>query len=356
MIYKRAQVPLLILALAALLLAYVYFLPLSEKCKIVNLPECRILGEKVLSVFPGLIETEMDLIEYSLPDVELFTVSGTERNVLADNMDVRRGWFYTESPKLSFSIHEKSKDVLFYVYLIDDHKIKVKVNGEKITTIRGVGQHTFVVPSKKLKTDNNIQLIPSIPFFPFSLNTVRIGGVLYEEAYTLTQEKVTVPFSINEDMKDIKEANLSFRSDCFGGENNLSVVLNNTEITNSLICRSFSKNVKNMLKTNNNLSFFSKGNYFIYDIILSIRLQQDVWPTYYFDVIEKRDFHQMTIRFNETDKEEKKLTVYLNGKSISVETSDDVWQTDVAAYLYEWQNKLIIIPAKTVDIDSFDIY
>jgi hypothetical protein len=352
--YKRAQVPLLILALAVGLLIYVYFLPLSEKCKIINMPECTKLAGKLFSVSPGIIELKENKTEYTIPDVELFTVGGRDVNILAEMIQVRRGWFTSYSPKLSFEIHENSKEARFFIYLTEDKKAKVKINGETIQVVKGVGQHIITIPSMSLQKSNVIEIYPTVPFFPWNVNKLNVGKVIYEESYTVTQEKVTHSVNIKEEVNDIKKATLSFRSNCFMKDSNLTIILNNTEIVNDVVCKDLSVDVTSILKKSMNISFFSKGNYLIYNIRLKLELKQETWPTYYFDLLEERKYNVLKVKFAETG--QKKLTVYLNEKSFAIETSDMEWQTDVTNYLVIGQNKLVIIPSQTVNIQDIGIY
>jgi hypothetical protein len=69
---------------------------------------------------------------------------------------------------------------------------------------------------------------------------------------------------------------------------------------------------------------------------------------------EKRKYHQLRLKFAEEG--EKKLAVYVDGKSISVQTSEKLWQTDITNYISIGQNQIIIIPAETVNIESLEIY
>lgn len=354
MIHKRAQVPLLILVLAIGLLVYVYFLPLSEKCKFMNLPECSKLSGKLFSVSPGIIEMKENKTEYALSDVDLFTVSGKDVNNLAESIEVRKGWFSSYSPKLSFEIHEKSKQVQFFIYMTEDKKAKVKVNGETVKTIEGIGQHVITIPSPSLQKSNTLEIYPKTPFFPWNMNRVKIGKVIYEESYTVTQEKVNQKLDIKEDLNDVKKAVLKFKSNCFLKDSNLSIMINNTEIENSIICKDYSKDITSYLSKSSTISFFSKGNYLLYNIRVELELKQETWPTYYFDMIEERKYNLLKLRFAEAG--QKKLTVYINEKSFAIETSDMEWQKDVTEYLHVGQNKIVVIPTQTIDIQDLGIY
>jgi hypothetical protein len=319
-----------------------------------NLPECTQLTGKIFSVSPGVIDVKENKIQYTLPDVDLFTVAGKEVNTLAESIEVKKGWFYSYSPKLSFEIHEKSKSVDIFVYLTENKKAKVKVNGEKIAAIEGVGQHIIPVPSDKLQKSNIIEIYPSTPFFFWNVNKLNIGKVIYEETYTVTQEKVTNQINIKEDLNDVESATLLLRSGCFYKDANLSIRINNTEIANDVICGNFEKDVTNHIKQANNITFFSKGNYALYNIRLELKLKQEAWPTYYFDIVEKKNLHVLNLKFR--DSGSKKLTVYINEKSFAVETSDNSWHTEVTDYLKVGQNKIVVIPAKKVDITNLEIY
>jgi len=350
---RRGQVPLIILAIALLLVVYVYFLPLSEKCKIVNMPECIQVGETLFSISPGVIESKNNDVQYSLPNVELFTQDTRERNTLSEAIQVKKGWFSSYSPKLSLSIHENSKEVTLYIFT-GSGKANVELNGKKIATIDGAGQHTFTISSSDLKQSNALEIFPKTPFFPWQVNKIDVGKVLYEESYTLTQEKINLKVNIKEDLKDIESATLTFKSDCFLQEDNLSVIINDTEIANGLICPDFSQDVTGNIKNSNDLTFFSKGNYYIYHASLNLKIKESGWQTYYFNLPDKQKIHMMKINF--IGEEENKVTVYVNEKSLSIEISESSWQTDIAQYLNIGQNKIVIIPITTVNIGSLEIY
>jgi hypothetical protein len=87
---------------------------------------------------------------------------------------------------------------------------------------------------------------------------------------------------------------------------------------------------------------------------LDVNLSQSNWPTYYFDLFEKRKLHMIKLQFAESG--DKELTIYFNGKTISVNTSEKEWQSDVSGYINEGQNEIVIIPAKTVNIESVKVY
>jgi hypothetical protein len=353
---QKAQVPLLILiiALAVLLVGYVYFLPLSEKCKLISMPECTQLTGKVFSVSPGLLESKENMTQYVIPDVELFTVGGTEMNTLAESLEVSKGWFASYSPKLSFDIHENSKDVTIFIYLAQDQKVNLLVNKKKVASFDKAGQQQIVIPSGNLKSSNVLEIYPSTPFFFWNVNKVTIAKVIYEESYTVTQEKITRQVDIRENLKDVESASLIFKSDCFFKDSNLSITLNNAEIANGLICEDSIIDVTKNLKESNNITFFSKGNYFIYDARISLKMKQEAWTTYYFDLLEKKKADILYLEFSGTG--EKNLTVYINEKAIAIQTSESSWQADITDALNVGQNKIVIIPANTVNISEMDVY
>lgn len=349
----RAQVPLLIIAIAIGLLIYVYFLPLSEKCKIMSLPECVTLGDKIFSTSPGIIEEKEDTVEYSLLPVELFTKEEKELKTIAEGITVKKGWFYSYSPKLAFSTHEKSKGVMLFIYLGENKAINIIVNGKKVTTLKGAGQHVVFLPANDLKDVNILEIYPNVPWFPWQINTVLLQKVLYKESYLITQEKISQNLTIKEDLKNILEAKIIFKSECLS-KDNLTVIFNDEELNDELICGTYTFDILDLIKDKNILILFSQGNYFVYNIVIELKVKEVVWPTYHFTVPSKpvRD----TLKLELPGDGEKRLTVYLNGNPISVVTSANSWQTDITKYISAGSNVVIVIPEEKVEVGLIEIY
>ena len=61
----------------------------------------------------------------------------------------------------------------------------------------------------------------------------------------------------------------------------------------------------------------------------------------------------MKLQFNQTG--EKKLTIYLNGEALSVETRKLEFETTVNKYLEEGQNSIIFIPETELTLDKDEL-
>jgi hypothetical protein len=102
-----------------------------------------------------------------------------------------------------------------------------------------------------------------------------------------------------------------------------------------------------------NLTFASEGNYVIDKAILNVRMQERTWPTYYFYAYNVSKPITLRLGFEGTGM--KKLTAYINGKALSVETSKKEWNTEINRYLQEGTNSVLLIPEKTINVTKLEV-
>lgn len=84
-------------------------------------------------------------------------------------------------------------------------------------------------------------------------------------------------------------------------------------------------------------------------------MKERSWPTYYFSISESRLANpvMLALSFNQTGM--KKMTAYINGQALSVETTKKEWQTVINKYLKEGQNSVMLLPEQTLEVAQLEI-
>ena len=366
---RKAQgglVVLIIAAIAVFMLIYLFALPLEQRCKILSdLPGCKNITEEaeeeevaisLLSKTPGLLKPREE-IEYTISNIELFNKEESEFPFSLEEYTITRRWFSSKEIEQKIYLHENTiRAKLFIVIKEARGKLAVIANDKKIAVLNENGTSIIDLPLDTKK----ISLKASAPVFPWQTNKYELSMLVLKGVYELTQPSIERKISI-EDMEDIRKAVLSFESDCYSKEP-LKIVLNDKTITKEVVRGDFSQRVTDEIKEDNSLVFSSDGNYFLYDIILTITTGTKQYPIYYFSV-EKEDYEKIEqgkklamLKFRFSSEEEKELKAYVNGNLITIETDQIEWKTAINRYLLEGQNSLKLMPVTEVEIVSLDIY
>ena len=357
---KKAQwVPIIMLGMIILIILYTYFLPLSEKCKLIpGLPDCHFKAKILyLNTTPGLLEEQETAARYILSDVQLFRREAIDVDSVLENSKAIRGWFYSAPAEEVFEAQKNARSAKLFIFVNHaEGSLKVYVNGEFAGKVYGEGVHTLDLNAGILKELNELKVVPTIPIIPFFLNNYDIGKITLKEEYVITNNRVSLPFSITENPKDIRDVRLSFRTRCVT-EQNLTAFIGKEKVAEDKFCRGFVGDVTDeIIKVNftGNLTFASEGNYIVNEISLDVRMSEKTWPTYNF-YFEKSDIPVvLKLRFNETGM--KRLTAYVNGKALSIETARREWTTEINRYLKEEDtNSILIIPEETVIVSGLEV-
>lgn len=350
--------PLIVIIIGALMLAYLYFLPVNDKCNLI--PGLAVCGEgpapSIISVSPGPLSPENVSQRYSIPNVELFRLDNLDISTLFSDIEVKRGWFFAQPVDVDFSAPVGARDTELFFILNHASGVNVVVNGNNIARISGDGVQQVRIPPTILQEDNHLRLTADTPLMPWSKNSASISKVILRVSYTKTMNKYSYNVSIQQDVNSLQQGILDFNSDCFS-DDNLTVTLNGNQLINGKVCKGFRLDVKKYLKANNTIDFMTDGNYLIRDAYIDASMNEKVWPTYYFDMpasrLENKKPVMLTLDFNETGN--KALSVYINGVSISAQTSKLTWQTTINKFLNAGQNSIMFVPETEVTVTSAEV-
>lgn len=381
MTFKKAQgaaIAGFIIIMLLIVLAYLFFLPFSEKCKIIpDLPECSNLPSgtgsvsnvqnaalSLLSENPGLIIPKEDSAEYDIGTINLFNKEETEIPIrISIDPFVEKSWFSERVIEQQFSIPGEAREATIFLGITESSfgSLIVKINEKVVAKVSGEGIHIINVPSSMLGRDNILSLSSSTPMLPFMNSKVIISTIIVKERYGLVQSELERDFSLIYDLDDIQSATLTYDADCYS-EDRLIIKLNNATVINEKICSSFSTEISDFLQKENKLEFSSEGTFFIHDIKIKIKAQETDYPTYFFalskenyDKIQNGKFLVM-LKLGFSDKNNKKLIVYVNGNAININTDKVSYETAISRLLVKGQNSVKLVPEKTVNVGTIDIY
>lgn len=352
---KVQAAPLILIGIVAIIALYSYALPIADKCMLYpSLDGC---GDEEVVIFfesKDLLEPSETAARYWFKDVQLFRRDSLDIATVFDKVSTKQGWFISSSAKTSFKIQEGGKDVKLFIVVNDAFGgLKIKVNGKKITKVRGEGVHVVSLPLKILEDENTLELKSAIPLLPFYITKHDIGKVSLREEYTITQNRVSREIPLEYNLDVVQQAVLRFDTNCFT-EEELTVFVNEEKIFDGRICNGFQKDIIDFLEDDNNtITFATEGNYYIEDIKIDIGVKQRTWPTYYFDVPQsKLDEGIILMKLKFPNVGEKKLTIYLNGEALSIDTMKTDFETAINKYLVEGQNSIILIPETEFVLES----
>lgn len=342
--------PAVIAALVIVSFVYVYFLPLSEKCQLLpDLPKCvGEIGGEILSEATGLLVPSESSTRYTLHDIQLFRKDYLDIQTVFDELSVRNGWFSSSPAQTTFDVKEGGREVKLFIFVNSARgSLKIYVNGKNVARVRGEGEVKEVsIPIGILKKEgNSLEIVSSNPWLPIYSNKHSIGKVSLREEYTITHNEFTDGFNLKRRVSEVDRALLKFGTDCLS-DSNLLVQINKKELIDGKLCEGFERDVSPYLvEGQNNITFFSDGNYVIKDVRVDVAFEQKEWPVYYFNVPQKRLDDLVTLKLTFGDAGEKKLTLIFNDHPpISVETKRAEWSTTITKYLVEGQNSVMIIP------------
>lgn len=359
---KRGYVvaaPIVAVGIGILILTYLYFLPLNDKCNLIpGLPSCeKSSAETLFSESPGLLIPQDVSKRYAIPSIELFRINDIEIATVFNELNVQRGWFSSNAADSEFSLHGGARAAkLFIVIANAKGSLNVVINGRTVSRIGGDGVREVNIPIGIIKTTNTLKLVPTIPFMPWSSNSYSISKVTLKESYTKTTNKATYNIEIQQDPNDVVRGLLNFDSECLSNDN-LVVTMNGNEIINDIVCKGINKDIRKYLRTNNTLIFMTEGNYIINHAYLDINTKDNVWPTYYFDVsassLKSKVPIMLNLYFNETGSKE--LSIYINGLSMAAQTTKMEWKTTINKFLIEGQNSIMFVPRTEVTVARAEV-
>lgn len=374
---SQAAIPLVIIAIAVLIVLYIILIPKSEKCKILpDLEQCNrtlatsgagTTSEVFLSENPGQLEAIEESSDYSYGTINLFNKEITEVPLkLIGDPIAEKEWFYSKPYEIKFTTPGNPKELILFVD-IDEAPLAgishlgVYINDKKVTTIKNKGLNTVNVPVKLVKRENTIKFVASTPLSMFKRNVYRISTIIVKQTYSLTQGKITKNLNI-ENPDAVISAILNFSSDCYS-DDLLKITINGEIAVNEKICGKYAQDIKNFLNKSNEIAFSTEGSYFLTNVRLKLKNKQSDYITYFFSIDEdnydaiqngkKLVMAHLTFSGAGTQK----LILYVNGNPLRIETSQTDFKTGtISRLLVKGQNSIRIVPETKINLGLLEVY
>lgn len=377
-----AGAAVLVAVIAGLLIMFIILAPPEERAKLLGEtqttagPGATATGDIVtnfLKVSPGKIDYfPKDKIEHPLPVVNIQTK--VESRVLAEKnlAYAKKAVFSEETSNFKFPIDDL--DSIDNVYL--NFRVKslqgrliVALNGDKVYNSEAKeGQDlTLSLPKTSLQEMNEIVFsVSSIGAAFWSTNEAIlediqvVGDIVNKEA-----QSAKSTFIISKTEKDnLEKVSLKFKPDCiYGQAGKLSISLNEDEIYNALPDCDLSIvpleiSPEKIVLGENVITFKTeKGTYLLSNLILSSKLKEMDFPTYYFDLSNERyediqaGKYKLRVKMEFVDSIEwKNGELIFNGHHKQFETKKISLAWDLSEDIVQGSNAIKIKPKKTLEI------
>ncbi|PIN77219.1 hypothetical protein COV15_02640 [Candidatus Woesearchaeota archaeon CG10_big_fil_rev_8_21_14_0_10_34_12] len=377
---KRAQtipVVALITAIAIFMMVYLFLMPKEDKCILLpTLAECNANysynsgssnfsaseNQKVkiiLDESPGEIFPVSGALTYKFDNIDLFSVDKVEFSV-EDSSPAEATLFSRKDREIVYPKHQNVNNVQLFLGINDARgDLYVYLNGKKISSVSGSGVQIVDLPVSKLNAENYITLKASKPLF--GTNYYKFGFIKVKESYIISQDSLTRDFKIEQDLKDVKSAEIMFDAECLT-QNYLSIALNGKNIFSEKVCGKRTVDLGELDTTYNKVTFFSFGNYFLYNTEVRVNLYQEDYPIYYFTVSneDKRELEngekdaRLFMSFH--DDEWKNIVVYINEKKHEINTKQVEHEFPIGSYFKPGANSIRIWSKQTgIQVDRLKL-
>ena len=324
----------------------------------------------LLTDHPGRLEQIDKLeIEHYLPAVSLFSLAGAEVFKKAGSIYVKNGIFDNKEEKLTFNIPDlDNTDNVLLSFSVKDAmgRLTVLLNGEEIynNEISTKNVMPIELPKDSLVDSNVLDFKVSEVGFRFwrtneyTLENVQVTGDVTD---VTTRESKNV-FVISQTEKfNLEKALLRFLPDCRQADVGiLEIQINNRQAYSSVPECGVLKTIEfspAILENGENKLYFSSNNgrYLIDQISITSRLKEIAFPVYFFDVsgnqysdiVSGRDDVNLSMRFVDSQ-DFKRGRIYINGKTLSINTKDATFSKVIDNYIEVGQNGIRIEPDNTV--------
>lgn len=374
----------LVAAIAAILIAYILFLPPAERDALLGTNSggnggnggnggtggtyhdpITLLQENIGTI--TLASTNS--VEHSIPSVKVTTQINAGEIKRVESLAIKRGTFEESTKEIKFSVDTSISQNLVLSFNIRSSKgmLTITLNGEDIlnSELSPGSAQPIRLDSQNIQKDNILTFKTSSPGGAFwnvneyKLENIVISGDITDYSRTGAEQH----FSITEnEFKTLEKAELKYTPGC-QASSTLIVRLNSNPVFSGLPkCNSVNimEIGKNLLKQDDNSVIFEapSGTYDVTSIKLKTYLEKPVNQIYYFDIPQEQ-FYWITRRESQgfvfiTFPEEginHQGFLTLNSHKATFKTKDAQAIFRISSYLKEGTNSISIQPAT----DSLDI-
>ncbi len=294
----------------------------------------------------------------------------TESSVIKKEnpFSVKNGWFDRRDKSIRFTTEDlENLENVLLSFTAPRHRgtLIITLNGETIfeSELRQSIVDPIGIDKAYLREQNELVLsVSSVGWQFWSTNEYMIEALkLTGDMTDVSRQQSSNVFVLSEvEKSNIDEVKLKFNPDCLPNDvGNLEVFINNNRIFHGipdcgiLNTKQFSPAYLNAGQ--NSLVFRTdKGSYIVDNIKVVTRLEDVLYPFYYFDINEtlwedfgdeKLDF-ELTLTFFD-DNEFKKAKIFINGRKTFMNTYDSEWTRNINNFVQEGTNGIKIEPDET---------
>jgi hypothetical protein len=372
----------LVAAIAAILIAYILFLPPAERDALLgNTPSTGGTGGTggtgsmyepvtLLQENIGTITlARTNSVEHSIPSVKVTTQVNAGEIKRVESLAIKRGTFEESTKDIKFSIDMGTTQYLILSFNIRSAKgmLTITLNGEDIlnSELQPGSAQPIRLDSQVLQKDNVLTFKVSSPGGAFwnvneyKLENIVISGELTDYSRTGAEQH----FSITEnEFSTLEKAELKYTPGCQAAST-LIVRLNNNPVFSGLPkCNTINtiEIGKNLLKQDDNSVIFEApaGTYDVTSIKLKTYLEKPVNQVYYFTItpelyylLDRREMQGFVFITFPEEGTNHQGTLTLNSHKAAFKTQDAEAIFRISSYLKEGTNSISILPST----DSLDI-
>jgi len=373
---KSSSIGGLIFLIAIFIILYMLIMPPCEKCQLLNKGNCEDVCE--ISSLEGVLFHEeigdIDLsneIVHEMEQVNLYIRVEPEEENLAGSLYVDRGWFGNVDQDLSFNLENLGnlEEISFLTRITESSgKLFVELNGHMIEQLEVDAPKTILVslPLSYLKENNKLKLYSGSPGIKFwHKNKYEMKDLKLRKTYEKIHYEEERSFFISEIEKShLSESVLDYSVFCSssGSLSVLKIYLNDNIISSeSITCESFKRSLdldKNALKVGENELLFviDDGNYLLSPIKVINKLNQEIYPSYYFSVEESvyDVSREYILSFNLGDGLNN-AKIIVNDYEFDLVNQGTYFERDIITFIREGNNHIKIIPENGLKINEIRI-
>jgi hypothetical protein len=387
--HKRGQssptnVATLIAIIGAAIIVYILMLPPQDRADLLGQNDSTLNGGRktnisiLLEQEPGTLEyLQNDIVEIEFPSFNLYTRTDAVTLAEFDSVFLKKSLFDKQFVNKTFEVDDlRFTDNILLSFFAKkfDGRLTIRLNGNILldrmldTSSPGPVQ----LPKEMLKKDINVIEFeisgPGLEFWKSNEYLLEDIKITADVTDTSGQENKQVFLLTEKEKRLLEYAELVIIPDCQQTEvAPLEIYINKKLIYSSVpdcgVRMPIPQITEDKLKEGDNYITFrsDKGSYLIYGVKLKLKLEEPIYPTYFFQVSnneylnaknKKADLNLSIVFPNKIDY--KKGVVLVNEIILEIETKDNYYVRDIRPYIREGNNAVEIRP-KTNELDVVEL-
>ncbi len=378
----------LVFIFTVLLILYILLIPESDRQDILDLESSssgsssRRLSSSdkdlILEEEPGSLSEEgRSEYEYNVPTLNLASVTDAEIIKEENPFIIKNGWFAKKPKEIEFEVDNKdtvNNLILSFNAVKREGILVIKLNDYVIyeKELDKYSADPVILSKERLKSGKNVLEFSTssvgLAFWSsnqYSFENIKLFGDVTDISGLKTEEVFFIPKS----RTNIESANIKFVPECETiNIGKLEILLNNNLLFSAIpdckVLNSIIVPPAYLQEGVNTLKFETeKGTYLVDRILIKTELEEQVLPTYFFNIdddqwedIEDIDyFANMTIDFLVPEDKYINLKVTINNRNFGVYQREEQFTKIVDEYLQKGNNVIRLVPETDVDVIKFKV-